>query len=90
MGRDLGTSCHDARPLDLSSIRVGCGPERLESRCVLACYGVQCPQFLSTLQTWDPIGNAEWFITRAATHEAVCPAGTTGIAIQMNASPKAI
>jgi hypothetical protein len=61
-----------------------------ESRWVVARYGVQRPQFLSTTRIWDTIGNAAWFIDRATSHAAVCPHGTTGIAIEMHALPRTI
>lgn len=62
---------------------------RIENRWVVARYGVQRPQFLSPERVWDTIGNAAWFVDRAAGHAAVCPPGTTGIAVQMGALPKA-
>jgi hypothetical protein len=61
---------------------------RVAGDWVVARYGVQIPQFLSKLATWGPIATAAWFSDRVASHAAVCPPGTTGIAIQMNALPK--
>ena len=58
---------------------------RVENRWVLARYGVQQPQFLSLARIWGAIANAAWFIDRAAAHAALCPPGTTGIAMQMAA-----
>ena len=60
----------------------------VENRWVVARYGVQMPQFLSLTRVWGTIANAAWFIDREASHAAVCPPGTTGIAMRMDALPK--
>ena len=57
------------------------------SRWVVSRYGVQRPQFLSVARVWDTIGNAAWFVDRETSHAAVCPPGTTGIAMQIAALP---
>jgi hypothetical protein len=56
----------------------------VESRWVVARYGVQQAQFLSLTRIWGTIGNAAWFTDRNAAHAAMCPPGTTGIAVQMD------
>ena len=57
------------------------------SRWVVSRFGVQRPQFLSVARVWDTIGNAAWFVDRAVSRVAVCPSGTTGVAVQMAGLP---
>ena len=63
-------------------------PGSAESRWVVARFGVQQPQFLSLTRVWGTIANAAWFIDRDASHAAVCPVGTTGVSMRMDALPK--
>jgi hypothetical protein len=61
---------------------------RVADDWVVARYGVQSSQFLSNSGAWGTIANAAWFRDREASHAAVCPPGTTGMAIRMEALPK--
>ena len=72
------TPKHDRLTSDRVAVRV-------ENRWVVARYGVQQSQFLSLTRIWGAIADAAWFIDRAAAHAALCPPGTTGIAMQMAA-----
>lgn len=55
----------------------------VEKRWVLARFGVERPQFLSSTRCWGTIATAAWFAGKDAARAAVCPPGTTGTAIQM-------
>jgi hypothetical protein len=57
--------------------------ERLDGEWVMARYGVQRPQFLSKLGKWGIIASAASFIDQATAQAALCPPGTTGIAVRM-------
>ena len=56
---------------------------RIAHDWVVVRYGVQTPQYLSLAAKWDNIGNAAWFADQVSAHAAMCPPGTTGIAVQM-------
>jgi hypothetical protein len=55
----------------------------LEKRWVLARFGVERPQFLSSTRAWGTIATASWFAGKEAARAATCPPGTSGTAIQM-------
>jgi hypothetical protein len=56
---------------------------RIAHDWVVVRYGVQTPQYLSPSSKWDNLGNAAWFADQATAHAALCPPGTTGIAVHM-------
>lgn len=62
---------------------------RVVDEWVLARYGVLTPQFLSTSDTWGGIGDAAWFTDQATAHAALCPPGTSGVAVHMPAASRA-
>ena len=61
---------------------------RVVDEWVLARYGVLTPQFLSTSGTWSGIGDAAWFTDQATAHAALCPPGTSGVAVHMPAASR--
>lgn len=62
---------------------------RISDDWVVARYGVQTPQFLSNSATWGAIADAAWFIDKVTAHAAVCPPGTTGVAVHMAPASRA-
>ena len=62
---------------------------RVADDWVVARYGVQMPQFLSTAARWGAIADAAWFTDRVTARAAMCPPGTTGVAVQMAPTSRA-
>ena len=56
---------------------------RIANDWVVVRYGVQIPQYLSRAAKWGTIASAEWFIDQVTARAALCPPGTTGIAVHM-------
>ena|SRR6185295_20399594 len=56
---------------------------RVSNDWVVVRYGVQTPQYLSPAAKWDVIASAEWFFDQVSARAALCPPGTTGIAVHM-------
>lgn len=56
---------------------------RIANDWVVVRYGVQTPQYLSRSAKWGNIASAQWFIDQVTAHAALCPPGTTGIAVHM-------
>lgn len=62
---------------------------RVTEDWVVARYGVQTPQFLSTAAKWGAIADAAWFTDQATARAAMCPPGTTGVAVHMAPTSRA-
>jgi hypothetical protein len=62
---------------------------RIADRWVVARFGVQTPQFLSTSARWGAIADAVWFSDQKAARAALCPPGTTGVAVHMAPASRA-
>lgn len=62
---------------------------RIADDWVVARYGVQTPQFLSTSAKWGAIADAAWFTDQATAGAASCPPGTSGVAVRMAPASRA-
>ena len=56
---------------------------RIANDWVVVRYGVQTPQYLSRSSKWGYLDSAAWFADQVTAHAALCPPGTTGIAVHM-------